>query len=228
MTRRWRVIVADDHLPARQAVRQALDEHGAFEVCAESSDAAGAVAAALRERPDLCLLDIRMPGMGIAAAWEISSTLPRTKIVMFTVSRDDHDLFASLRAGACAYLLKGEPPEALPEHLMRVLSGESPIHPSLVARMVEQFHGARAPRRRISSPWSRGEPLSSREWEVLELLHQGCTTRQIADRLVLSQSAVRSHVGSILRKLRVSDRNAAIRLLDDHAARPRAFWRTDV
>ena len=83
------MIVADDHLPARQAVRQALDEHGAFEVCAESSDAAGAVAAALRERPDLCLLDIRMPGMGIAAAWEISSTLPRTKIVMFTVSRDD-------------------------------------------------------------------------------------------------------------------------------------------
>lgn len=218
MNRRYRVVVADDHVPTRVDVREALEAHGAFEVCAEAADAAGAVSAAVRLRPDLCLLDIRMPGLGTAAAWEISARVPQTKIVMLTISADDRDLFAALRAGASSYLLKDTAAEALPNALLQVLAGESPIPPMLVARIVNEFRGAKATRRRVFAPWSDGEPLTSREWDVLELLQHGATTREISDRLVLSQSAVRSHVASILRKLRVRDRGAAIRLLDEHAA----------
>jgi DNA-binding NarL/FixJ family response regulator len=213
----YRVLVADDHARMRADVRQALEQHGAFRVCAEARDAATAISAATRERPDLCLLDVRMPGTGTAAAWEISGRLPQTKIVMLTVSRADEDLFGSLRAGASAYLLKDADAETLPDTLLRVLAGEAPIPPSLVARMVEQFRGSRIQRRRTVTGPSVGQPLTSREWEVLELLYAGHSTRQIAARLVVSQSAVRSHIGSILRKLRVPDRASALRLLDEHA-----------
>src|SRR5919199_495728 len=100
-----RVLVADDHVPTRVGVRLALDGQG-FVVCAEAADAEEAIAAASRERPDLCLLDIGMPGNGIAAAAEIKLRLPETAIVMLTISRDDNDLFDSLQAGASGYLLK--------------------------------------------------------------------------------------------------------------------------
>ncbi|HSL63620.1 MAG TPA: response regulator transcription factor, partial [Gaiellaceae bacterium] len=101
-----RVLLADDHPPTREDIRRTLESDGRFEVCAVAADAAGAVDAATRERPDLCVLDIRMPGNGIAAAWEITARLPETKVVMLTVSRDDDDLLAALRAGASGYLLK--------------------------------------------------------------------------------------------------------------------------
>ena len=91
---RTRVLIADDHAPTRGDLREVLEEDGRFEVCAEAADAPGAVDAAVRERPDLCILDIRMPGRGVAAAWEITARLPETKVVMLTVSAEDTDLFA--------------------------------------------------------------------------------------------------------------------------------------
>jgi two-component system nitrate/nitrite response regulator NarL len=102
---RLSALVADDHAPTRAGVRDALDG-GDFEVVAEVATAEAAVEAALREQPDVCLLDIHMPGNGIAAAGEIAERLPTSRIVMLTASRDDADLFAALKAGASGYLLK--------------------------------------------------------------------------------------------------------------------------
>jgi DNA-binding NarL/FixJ family response regulator len=212
MTEPIAVLVADDHAPTRADVKGILDEDGRFAVRAEAADAAGAVAAALEARPDVCLLDVRMPGGGVGAAWEISARLPDTKIVMLTVSRDDADLFAALRAGASGYLLKDLDPDRLPDALAAVVAGEGALPGSLVARLVNEFRD-RGPRRRaVLSSSPSGEPLTSREWQVLELMRDGLTTAQIADRLVISRATVRSHVAGILRKLRVPDREAALEL----------------
>jgi len=206
-----RVLIADDHAPTREDVRRALEGDERFSVCAEVADAVETVQAALRERPDVCLLDIRMPGSGLAAAWEILSRLPRVKIVMLTVSEEDTDIFAALRAGAHGYLLKTMNLKRLPDALHGVCFGEAAMPRVLVARVLEQFHG-HEPRWRSLAAGETGERLTSREWEVLELLAQGRSTAEIAQRLVLSASAVRAHITSIVRKLAVADRAAAAQL----------------
>jgi DNA-binding NarL/FixJ family response regulator len=180
-------------------------------VCAEVSDAAGAIDAALNERPDVCLLDIRMAGNGIAAAWEITARLPETRVVMLTVSEDEQDLFASLRAGASGYLLKDLDFSNIPTILEQVCVGESAMSPRMLTRVLAEFRDRAAKRRSIvaSGPLSQ---LTSREWEVLHLLRKGLSTAEIADRLFVSQTTVRSHIVSSLRKLRVPDRNSAIEL----------------
>jgi DNA-binding NarL/FixJ family response regulator len=206
-----RVLMADDHAPTREDVRRVLDGDERFMVCAEEADAAGAVQAALRERPDVCLLDLRMPGGGIATVWEIAARLPRAKIVILTVSDDDTDLFAALGAGVDGYLLKTMDLNRLPDALNGVCSGEAAIPRALVARVIERFH-RREPRWRQPVDAGSGRRLTSREWEVLELLAQGRSTAEIAERLVLSASAVRVHVASIVRKLGVPSRAAAVEL----------------
>ena len=144
-----RVLVADDHAATRADLRDALEKTSRFVVCAEVADAAAAIDAALREHPDLCLLDIRMPGNGITAAWEITARLPETKVVMLTVSQDDGDLFASLRAGASGYLLKDLDPNELPAALEAVTAGEAAMSPRMVARVLEEFRDGAARRRSI-------------------------------------------------------------------------------
>ena len=209
-----RVLVADDHPPTRAGVRRVLEQDG-FVICAEEADAAGAVEAALRERPDVCLLDVRMPGGGgVAAAAEIARRLPETRIVMLTVSRDDDDLFDALRAGASGYLLKDIERSKLPDALRSVLDGEAQLPANLVARVLDEFRGRRA-RRRVLLDQRPAVDLRPREWEVLELLRDGLTTAEIAARLFIAEVTVRSHVSAILRKLRVPDREAAVRLLAD-------------
>jgi DNA-binding NarL/FixJ family response regulator len=207
-----RVLIADDHAPTRQDVRRALDVDERFDVCTEVADAAEAVRAALHDHPDVCLLDIQMPGSGLAAAWEIAARLPETKIVMLTVSDEDTDLFTALRAGADGYLLKTMNMQRLPEALYGVCRGEAAMPRPLVARVLEQFRGREPRWRPLAGDNATQRRLTSREWEVLELLAQGCSTAEIADRLVLSASAVRAHITSIVRKLQVADRAAAIKL----------------
>lgn len=206
-----RILIADDHAPTRDDVHRALRGDHRFEVCAEAADAAGAVEAALRERPDICLLDLRMPGGGLATVWEIKARLPQVKIVMLTVSDDDADLFAAVRSGVDGYLLKTMNLDRLPEALSGVCSGEAAMQRTLVARVLEQFR-QREPRWR--QPVTRGPAgrLTSREWEVLELLAREWTTAEIAERLFLSSSAVRVHIASIVRKLGVPGRAAAVEL----------------
>jgi two-component system NarL family response regulator len=212
--RRSRVLIADDHAPTRGDLREVLEDDGRFEVCAEAPNAPAAVEAALRERPDLCILDIHMPGRGVAAAWEISARLPETRIVMLTVSEDDGDLFAALRAGAAGYLLKGIDPERLPHALQDVVDGHTALPRSLVAKLMGEFRD-RGPRRRKIVGADNEAQLTSREWQVLELLRQDLTTADIARRLVLSQATVRTHVAAILRKLDVPDRAAAVDLFHE-------------
>jgi DNA-binding NarL/FixJ family response regulator len=208
-----RALVADDHPPTRAGVRTAL-ERGGITVCAEARDAASAVAAALEERPDVCLLDIRMPGGGIAAAAEIRSKLPDTAVVMLTVSEEESDLFDSLRAGAAGYLLKNADPERLVRTLEAVVAGEAAIPRRLVARVIEEFY-AREGRRRVLKLNGRRAELTTREWEVLELLRGGLSTAAIAERLFVSSPTVRSHVAAILRKIGARDRAEAVRLIDN-------------
>jgi DNA-binding NarL/FixJ family response regulator len=207
-----RVVVADDHPATRAGVRMAL-ERGEFTVCAEAADASGAVEAARRERPDVCLLDINMPGDGIRAAEAISRELPETAVVMLTVSRTDSDLFDALRAGASGYLLKDIDPARLPLALYGVLEGEAALPRHLVALLIEEFRERRR-RRRIPLVGRRSVELTDREWEVLDLMRDGSSTDEIAARLFISPVTVRTHVSSILRKLHVPNRAAAVELLD--------------
>jgi DNA-binding NarL/FixJ family response regulator len=207
-----RVLIADDHPPTRVGVRAAL-ERGAFTVCAEAADAAAAVEAARRERPDVCLLDIHMPGDGIRAAETIGRELPETAIVMLTVSRADEDLFAALRVGASGYLLKDIDPTRLPLALHGVLEGEAALPRHLVALVIEEFRERRR-RRRIPLVGRRSVELTDREWEVLDLMREGLSTQEIADRLFISPVTVRTHVSAILRKLHVPSREAAVKLLE--------------
>jgi DNA-binding NarL/FixJ family response regulator len=210
--RAWRVLIADDHAPTRDDVRRVLDREEGFEVCAEAADAAEAVRAALRERPDVCLLDLSMPGGGLAAVWEITSRLPEAKVVILTVSDHDASLFAALQAGVHGYLLKTMDLNRLPNALDGVCHGEAAMQRTLVARVLERFH-RREPRWRQTDGAGRARwRLTSREWEVLDLLAQRLSTAEIAERLVLSSSAVRVHVSSIVRKLGVPDRAAAVEL----------------
>jgi DNA-binding NarL/FixJ family response regulator len=207
-----RVLVADDHPPARAGVTAAL-ERGGFVVCATAADARSAIEAARRERPDVCLLDVHMPGEGIHAAETIARELPETAVVMLTVSRTDADLLNALRAGASGYLLKDIDPERLPLALRGVLSGEAALPRRLVAVLIEEFR-ERKRRRRIPLVGRRSVELTDREWEVLDSMRLGWTTEQIAEHFFISPVTVRTHIASILRKLQVSDREAAIALLD--------------
>jgi DNA-binding NarL/FixJ family response regulator len=212
--RHARVLVADDHPPTRAGIRLALERAG-YAVCAETGDAETAVHEARRQRPDVCLLDVRMPGNGIAAARQIADELPGTVVVMLTVSEADDDLLDSLRAGAAGYLLKDIQPESLAKALAGVLAGEAALPRSLTARVVAEVRDRTRRRLPLPIPGRRRVELTPREWEVLDLLRQGATTRDMAERLFVAPATVRSHVASILTKLEVPDRRAALRLLDD-------------
>ena len=205
-----RVVLADDHARVRAQVRAAL-EAGGCEVCGEGASAQEAVALALEHSPDVALLDIHMPGSGISAASEISKRLPQTAVVMLTRSSEDEDLFDSLRAGASGYLLKGSDPGELCDALRNVLESGAALTPALVSRILNEF---RAPRRRpfVRKSVAAGR-LSTREWEVMELLAAGHSTDEVAKRLFLAPTTVRVHVSTVLRKLRVKDRESAFRLL---------------
>jgi DNA-binding NarL/FixJ family response regulator len=207
-----RVLVADDHPPTRAGVRAVLEENG-FNICAEACSAEEAVAAALRETPDICLLDIHMPGSGIAAAGAITAALPDAAIVMLTVSDEDNDLFDAIQAGAAGYLLKDTNPARLPHALRGLLNGEAALPRPLVAKLIAEFRDQSA-RRRLPIFGPRGVKLTGREWQVLELLQEGLTTKEIGARLFISGPTVRTHVAAILRKLRVPTREAALKVLE--------------
>jgi DNA-binding NarL/FixJ family response regulator len=206
-------VLADDHAPTRAGVKAALESAG-FEVVGEASDADGAVNAVAQAKPDVALLDIQMPGNGIAAAARITHDQPDTAVVMLTVSRDDTDLFDALRSGALGYLLKDTDPDRLPHALKGVLEGEAALPRALVARVIDEFR-ERGRRRRIPLARQRGVELTSREWEVLELMREDLTTAEIAERLFISPVTVRTHIAAVLRKLRVPDRKAALKLLEE-------------
>jgi DNA-binding NarL/FixJ family response regulator len=208
-----KVLIADDNPRMRAIVRDALEADDGFTVCAEAADADSAVAMADVVQPDVCLVDINMPGGGIAAVARITTARPTTRVIVLTVSRQDNDLFDALRAGADGYLLKGSDEMLIAESIRRVVAGEATLPGTLVARLVEEFRDREA--RRVPIANGQSARLTGREWDVLELLREGLTTAEMAQRLYVSQTTVRSHVAAVLRKLRVPDRDAAIRLLQE-------------
>ena len=207
---RIRVVIADDHAHLRSRIRVAL-EAGGCEVVGEGASAEDAIGLAVKHRPDVALLDIHMPGSGIHAAQQIGRTLPQTAVVMLTQSTESNDLFDALRAGASGYVLKSTDPAALPGALRSVLAGEAAMSPALVMRILDEF---RAPaRRRFARESAAAGKLSAREWEVMALLAEGVSTKDVASRLFLSPTTVRVHVSAVLRKLALTDRESAYRLL---------------
>ena len=203
MSDRPRALIADGHAAARIGVRLSL-EQGGFDVCGEAADAAELVELALRHRPDICVLDVAMPGGGIAAVETIARGLPETRIAVLTGSADEGDLFAAVSAGANGYLLKDTDPDRLPLALRGVLAGDAALPRALMLRIIDEF------RERTPSAGA-GEPgeLTARESAVLELLRADLATSQIAHRLGISPVTVRRHVSQIVRKLGVADRRAA-------------------
>lgn len=203
-----RILIADDHPPTRTGVRMALEKDG-LEVCAEASDAKGALEAALRERPDACLLDVRMPGGGPAAASSITARLPQIAVVMLSVSRDPADLLESLRRGAIGYLLKDMNPERLSAAVRAALHGEAVVPRVMLPQLLAELRDL--PDSAADRPPGLRR-LTRREWEVLRLVREGTETAQIADRLLLSPVTVRRHVSTMLAKLGASSREEAIRM----------------
>lgn len=210
------VVTADDHPATRLGVRMALTR-GGFRVVAEAADCKGAVEAILRELPDVCLLDVRMPGGGIEAARRVIESGARTAVVMLTVSQDRGDLMAALRAGAVGYLPKDTHPDRLPAALCGVLTGEAAVPRALTAlvlkSLLEVDHGSPPARLRVG-----GVELSAREAQVLHLLRSGMRTGDISEALSLSPVTVRRHISAGVAKLGVADRDAAVRALDTTAA----------
>lgn len=206
---RLTVVLADDHPSIRMAVKAALELDGC-DVLASVSSGPEAVVAVQAHAPDVCLLDVKMPaGDGISAARELSRVAPATAVVMLSASDDADDLFAALRAGARGYLLKGMDPDRLGAALRGVLAGEAALPRSMVTRLVEQFAAEPerpAPKLQVTAG------LTAREQEVLTLLSVGLSTEDIAARMFVGQVTVRTHVSNILKKLKVADREAAVRM----------------
>lgn len=206
-----RVLIADDHVPTRDSLRRAL-EAGGCEVVGEAGNAAKAVELAEAVQPHVAVLDINMPGNGIIATARISERLPDLVVLIWTVSRDDDDLFEAVKAGARGYMLKDTPAERIAPLVHAVAAGDAAMPPALVAKVLDQL---RRQERRVVDTDRGAAQLSEREWEVLELLRQGMSTAEIADHLFVAKVTVRSHVAAVLRKLHVSSREEALRLLDE-------------
>ena len=206
-----RVVIADDDPSILALVRFAL-ERGGCQVVGEGGTADQAIDLVAELVPEVALLDIHMPGNGIRAAAAIAAAQPGVSVVMLTSSEHDDDLLDALRAGALGYLLKGADPSSLAPALRGVLEGEAALPPRLVTRVIEAF---RAPDRlRRDVPGVPGTArLTTREWEVMELLGSGASTAEVARRLFLSPTTVRVHVSTVIRKLHVPDREAAIEAL---------------
>jgi DNA-binding NarL/FixJ family response regulator len=204
------VVIADDHPPIRLGVRMALMQ-GGFRVLAEVADADGAVEAVLRERPDACLLDVRMPGGGIEAAVRLAELAPDTAVVMLTVSTSADDLLAALRAGARGYLPKDMSPNRLPAALHGVLRGEAALPRTFVGRMLKEL--STVPDRE-PAPLRVGDvELTPRESEILRLLRAGLSTVEIGRRLSLSPVTVRRHISAAGAKLGADGRDGALRAI---------------
>ena len=203
------VLIADGDAGVRAGIRGALEAAG-FAIVGEAADATSAVSDTVRSRPDICLVDVALPGNGLNAVAAIARQSPATTIVALTVSPGSRELVEALERGASGYLLKGIAADQLAKTLRATRTGEAALSRSLLPALMEQVR--RRPKRAITMPEGPVE-LTTREWEVSELLRSGLSTGEIAGRLGLSPVTVRRHVSSMLKKLGAPDRQAAVRAL---------------
>ena len=202
MTEKTRVLVVDDHDLFRDGIASLLRARG-YEVAGEASDGIEAVGQARELEPDLVLMDIRIPNMGgLEATRLIKAELPEVKVVILTVSDEEEDLFEAIKSGAQGYLLKKLKSNAFFDLISGVTDGEAPISPQMAAKMVEEFT-----RQTRSSRNPEGQAgLSDREMEVLKLVAQGRTNKELAADLTISDSTVKYHLRNILDKLHLENR----------------------
>jgi len=206
-----RVLIVDDHPLTREALASLLTAND-FEVVAQAAGGAEAIELAAALRPDLVVLDLTMPDMsGLEALPRLRDAVPRAEIVVLTASEDDANLMGAIRGGAAGYLLKSEPPERIVAFLRGVSDGDVALSGAVARRLLEQVRegGHRAD----AVPESIAAALSARELEVLLLLDQHLGTEEIAQRLIISEHTVRSHVKNLLAKLGVSSRREALEKL---------------
>ncbi|HKO34738.1 MAG TPA: response regulator transcription factor [Candidatus Limnocylindria bacterium] len=203
-----RVMLVDDHALVRSAVRQALAAED-LEIVGEAASADEALLLAPQLAPDVLLLDINLPGTdGLRLLRELAPRLPATRIVMLTVSNDRRDLVDAVRSGAAGYLTKDLSPEALQRAVRGIRSGDLAMSRSMAADVIQHL-AATTNRSTASSGTEEMAGISAREREVLALLAQGLTDREIGERLGISPRTVETHVGSLLSKLGVRNRAQA-------------------
>ena len=205
-----RVLLADDHPVFLGGLEAALDGLAGLEVVGLARDGGEVVEAATRLRPDVVLMDLRMPaGGGVSATARIVAALPGTAVVVLTMSEDDDSVFAALRAGARGYLLKESDAEDIARAVRAVAAGEAVFGPRVADKVVAFFAAARAT---SAVPFPQ---LTDREREVLDLVARGADNQTVARRLTLSDKTVRNHVSSCLTKLQVASRAEAVALARD-------------
>lgn len=201
-----RVALVDDDALIREGLRMILEQAGDLEVVATGSDGAQAIRIAREVRPDVMLIDIRMPVLdGIEATRQISVEPDAPRIVILTTFELDEYVFQALRAGASGFLLKRTEPERLVDAIKVVAGGEALLAPSITRRLIDQFS-----KRPASVLPGRLSALTEREREVLVCIAQGLSNRELAQRLVIADNTVKTHVKRILTKLDARDRAQAI------------------
>jgi NarL family two-component system response regulator LiaR len=222
-----RVLIADDHAVVRQGLRTFLELHDApralpIEVVGEAANGVEAVALARRLQPDVVLLDLVMPGMdGVEATARITEDSPHSRVIILTSFGEEEHLFPAVRAGAQGYLLKDIAPNDLVQAVRSAYLGQVQLHPD-VARKLMLAVAAQEERQASSLPLPLCE-LTQREVEVLRLVAAGLNNREIADKLVISDKTVKTHVSSILSKLQLEDRTQAAIYALRHGLDPEAI-----
>jgi DNA-binding NarL/FixJ family response regulator len=190
-------LIADDHEVVREGLRLSLLRSPHIRIVGEAADGETAVSLAERRRPDVVIMDLRMPGMdGLEATQQIVERVPGTRVLVFTAYSERSLLARGLESGATGYVLKEAPHETLLRAIERVAAGESFIDPALMPAFVQGREGA--------------ETLTQREREILQLLADGMSNADVADRLYISQETVKSHVRHILAKLEADTRTQAV------------------
>jgi DNA-binding NarL/FixJ family response regulator len=205
-----RVLIVEDQTLMRQGLRTILELEPGFQVVGEAGDGQEGVEQALTLRPDLVLMDVQMPRMnGVEATREITALVPHVQVIILTTFDYDEYVFDGIKAGARGYLLKDLPAAELLATLRRVHAGESIIQPSIATRMIAEFS------RRQTPTTATVEPLTERERDVLRLLADGLSNKEIATRLVLAEGTIKNHVSTILDKLHAANRTQAARMARD-------------
>lgn len=202
-----RVLIVDDHALFRDGIASLLRAWG-FEVVGQASDGLDALAQARKARPDLILMDIKMPQCnGLESTRLITTEMPETKIVMVTVSDEEEDLFQAIKSGAAGYILKNTSGEEFGRMLLSIAEGDAPLSSGLAARILAEF--ARQDKAAPSRDDAESE-LTEREQEVLELVVGGATNKEIAASLHISENTVSFHMKNILGKLHLRNRAEAV------------------
>jgi len=205
-----RLVLADDEQLLRVGFRMILDAHDGFEVVAEAANGHEVVAAVAEHRPDVIVMDVRMPDLdGIAATETITRDHPDSRVLILTTFDLDEYAFAGLRAGASGFLLKNAPPEDLIAAIRTVAAGDAVVAPRVTRRLLDTF-AQRMPTATQATRDVRLAQLTDREREVLQAIAVGRSNQEIAGELSLSEATVKSHVSRILTKLELRDRVQAV------------------